>query len=140
MCAHVHHPTQWFPTDTFTNPELLNEIEGVPKTYDFSNQDIAWPGEKKKYAKTPIGGEGYQSVDEIVPPPNWMDRYPNGYTDDNIPDLEADEHFQNWMRTAGLPTFTKLYGRGPEKQTMFKGEYEIVIGMSMYCSFCLSHK
>jgi hypothetical protein len=28
-----------------------------------------------------------------------------------MPDLKADEHFQVWMRTAGLPSFRKLYGR-----------------------------
>jgi hypothetical protein len=65
-----------------------------------------------------------------VPPPNWALRYPNGYTEENPPpDLKSDEHFQNWMRTAGLPTFTKLYGRN-DSQTMQKGTYRIIIGLS----------
>jgi hypothetical protein len=57
--------------------------------------------------------------------------YPNGYTADNIPDLKNNEHFQNWMRTAGLPTFTKLYGRN-DSNDLPKGLYQVVIGMSMF--------
>lgn len=46
-----------------------------------------------------------------------------------MPDLKADEHFQNWMRTAGLPTFTKLYGRN-DGTTMQKGTYQITIDLN----------
>lgn len=66
----------------------------------------------------------------IVPPPNWSARFPSGYTvDQPPPDLSKDEHFQNWMRTAGLPTFTKLYGRN-DTQNMLKGTYRVTIGLS----------
>ncbi|CAE6415595.1 unnamed protein product [Rhizoctonia solani] len=90
--------------------------------YSFSSKNIAWPGEARKYATRP----GYTNLSEIVPPPNWRHKYPNGYNDTNVPDLKTDEHFQNWMRTAGLPTFTKLYGRN-DNETMRRGRYEIVI-------------
>ena len=60
-----------------------------------------------------------------------MNRYPNGYNSSNLPDLHADERFQNWMRTAALPTFSKLYGRN-DTQDMFKGKYNISIEMSEY--------
>ena len=57
-------------------------------------------------------------------------RFPNGYTTDQPPpDLRADEHFQNWMRTAGLPTFTKLFGRN-DNDELIQGRYEITINMS----------
>ncbi|KAF8964095.1 cell cycle control protein [Flammula alnicola] len=117
--------------DTFSSPILLNpEGSSDPsQTYNFSAQGIAWPGEAKKYTSNPVPG-GYANYSDIVPPPNWALRFPNGYTQENPPpDLRADEHFQNWMRTAGLPTFTKLYGRN-DSDKMQKGTYRIVIGLN----------
>ena len=118
-----------FP-DTFSAPTLLNPTESNPsQEYVFSFTGIAWPGESKKYVSNPVPG-GYASYADIVPPPNWALRFPNGYTNSTPPpDLKNDEQFQNWMRTAGLPTFTKLYGRN-DADTMQKGRYRIVIGMS----------
>ena len=123
--------------DTYSTPILLNPSTQSPEApYVFSDKNIAWPGEADKYVSTPIGN-GYNSLSDIVPPPNWHDRFPNNYTDDNPPpNLKEDEHFQNWMRTAGLPTFTKLYGRN-DTNTMAKGRYQIVVGMSMLTPSCL---
>jgi len=57
-------------------------------------------------------------------------RFPQNYTETYPPpDLSTDERFQNWMRTAGLPTFTKLYGRN-DTDTMQKGTYRIIIGLN----------
>lgn len=70
------------------------------------------------------------SADQYVPPPGWHDRFPNGYTEDNFPNLQEDLHFQNWMRTAALPTFTKLYARNDD-ETMARGTYIIQIWTSM---------
>lgn len=64
-----------------------------------------------------------------MPPPGWTLRFPNGYTEDNLPNLQADEHFQNWMRTAGLPTFSKLYGRNDDS-ALSNGTYQISVNMS----------
>lgn len=90
-----------------------------------SEKGIAWPGEAKKYADQPD-----YNLSEIVPPPNWRARYPDGYTESNPPpNLKENEHFQNWMRTAGLPTFTKLYSRN-DQDTLLKGRYQIVVDMS----------
>lgn len=123
--------------DTFSILTLLNPSDSSTssETYTFSSNGIAWPGEAKKYATTPIGPGGYANLSYIVPPPNWRLRYPDGYTDNNPPpDLKADEHFQNWMRTAGLPTFTKLYGRN-DVDKMQKGTYRIIIGLSKFQTF-----
>ncbi|KAE9389755.1 cell cycle control protein [Gymnopus androsaceus JB14] len=118
--------------DTFASPVLLNPANSFSTTnvtYDFSSTGIAWPGEAKKYVSNPIG-HGYNSLDEIVPPPNWAKQFPNGYTSDNQPpDLATNEHFQNWMRTAGLPTFSKLWGRNDD-DTMKQGRYSITIGLN----------
>jgi hypothetical protein len=103
---------------------MINPPAGASGTYEFFEQGIAWPGEAKKYATAP----GYDPS-EIQPPPNWAQRYPQGYNSSNLPNLAADEHFQNWMRTAGLPTFTKLYGRN-DNTPLLAGTYEITVGMS----------
>jgi hypothetical protein len=73
-----------------------------------------------------------------VPPPNWAKRFPNGYNESNLPDLKSDEHFQNWMRTAGLPTFTKLYGRN-DATVMQKGTYQITVDLSKHIPFASSY-
>jgi len=114
--------------DTISNPVWLNPQGSTNSnsTYTFSYEGIAWPGEAKKYAAVP----GYGNLSAIVPPPNWAARFPQGYTESNPPpNLRTDEHFQNWMRTAGLPTFSKLYGRN-DKDAMGKGNYEITINMN----------
>ncbi|KIY67973.1 Lem3/Cdc50 [Cylindrobasidium torrendii FP15055 ss-10] len=119
-----------FFNDTFSSPMLLNPSSSDEQFYNFTDKGISWPGEAKKYVTTPINDDLYKSVDDIYPPPNWDLLYPNGYTTDNPPpDLKSNEHFQNWMRTAGLPTFTKLYGRN-DQDTMKKGTYQIVINLN----------
>jgi hypothetical protein len=118
--------------DTYTSPVLLNPSGSSESSqiYNFSSQGIAWPGEAKKYSSNPVGPGGYPDLSSIVPPPNWALQFPNNYTTDNPPpDLRANEHFQNWMRTAGLPTFTKLYGRN-DSDVMQKGTYQIIIGLN----------
>ncbi|KAF8606474.1 transcription regulator [Ceratobasidium sp. AG-I] len=106
--------------DTISSATLLSPSQ----TYNFSSNNIAWPGEARKYAEKP----GYTDLSLIVPPPNWRKRFPNNYTQDNLPNLHTDEHFQNWMRTSGLPTFTKLYGRGDS--VMVKGTYQMSVDLN----------
>jgi hypothetical protein len=119
-------------TDTFTNPVLLNPgTNDVSTEYVFSPKGIAWPGESKKYSSDPVAAGIYPSYDSIVPPPNWALKYPNYTSDNPPPNFKEDERFQNWMRTAGLPTFTKLYGRN-DNDKMVAGKYQIIIGLSMY--------
>jgi hypothetical protein len=104
--------------DTFTGLKSVADNA----TYDFSSSGIAWPGEAKKYGQTKY------NLQDISPPPNWAERYPGGYTAANPPpNFQTDEHFQNWMRTAGLPTFSKLYGRN-DGTVLPKGTYDITIG------------
>lgn len=110
--------------DTFQQPVLLNPAGSSEQvTYNMTDKGIAWPGEADKYRVTSY------TPDQIVPPPYWRARYPDGYTSDNIPDLTTDEHFQVWMRTAGLPTFRKLYFRN-DNEDMAAGTYEIDVFMS----------
>ena len=87
--------------DTYSQPNLITPADSSLSAgaYPMIQTGIVWPGESDKYQTTRY------SPNDVVPPPYWIDRYPNGYTEDNFPDLHADEHFQVWMRTAGLPTF-----------------------------------
>ncbi|KAL7922037.1 LEM3 family [Trichoderma austrokoningii] len=111
--------------DSFTSPELLNppgaKSDQTETYFMENNTNIAWSSDKDLYNPTK-----YKPSD-VLPPPNWRLRYPNNYTDDNPPpDLKTWEAFQVWMRTAGLPTFSKLYQRN-DTQAMTAGRYQIII-------------
>ena len=108
--------------DTFSQPVLLNPSDGSDnETFTMSEEGISWDSDEELY------GETEWENDEVYPPPNWRLRYPNGYTDEQpIPNLQTDEHFQVWMRTAGLPTFSKLYMRNDD-DTMARGTYQLDI-------------
>lgn len=104
---------------------LLNPANGESNaTYQFSENNIAWHGLAKQYVERPYG-----NISDYLPPPNWHERFPNGYTEENFPNLEADEHFHVWMRVAALPTFRKLWARNDD-DVMKSGTYEAIAMMS----------
>jgi hypothetical protein len=116
--------------DTFSNPLLLN----VPSTGDpnrpdnqtyvmNNNSGIAWSSDTALYGNTKYDPK------DVVPPPNWRVRFPNGYTKENMPKLAEWQAFMVWMRAAGLPTFSKLYQRNDDK-AMITGRYEVDIVLS----------
>jgi LEM3 (ligand-effect modulator 3) family / CDC50 family len=105
--------------DTFQEPVKQNPGSNENTTYAMPNTGISWSSDKDLYKKTAYNGS------QIVPPPNWVRRYPN-YTDFEPPNLSLDEGFQVWMRTAGLPAFSKLARRN-DKDVMPRGTYELVI-------------
>ncbi|WWD05108.1 hypothetical protein V865_003180 [Kwoniella europaea PYCC6329] len=108
-----------FFNDTFGPVVLLNAQNGAQnQTYNFTEKGIAWGGIKKNYVVTP----GYDSPSDVLPPPNWARRYPDGYTE--FPNLYEDEHFQIWMRIAALPTFRKLWARNDD-EVMTQGRYRV---------------
>ncbi len=65
----------------------------------------------------------------MIPPPQWRaawpEKYEQGYTVDNLPDLKSMERFQVWMRKAGLSQFRKLWGQINEP--FVKGIYQVDI-------------
>ncbi len=97
-----------------------------------TDKGIAWASDKVLYGPTKY------SYSDIAVPPNWIERWPSGeYTDSNPPpQLQDDEHFQVWMRTAGLPAFSKLALRN-DNQNMSCGMYQVDIQMSMQLGFVL---
>ena len=109
--------------DTFFLPVLLNpeDSDAANKTYNMTNRGIAWDSDRELYGQTEY------NFDEVVPPPYWRTRYPNGYNEDfPFPNLQDDEQFQVWMRTAGLPHFSKLALRNDD-ETMTAGRYQLDI-------------
>ena len=106
--------------DTFHSPVRLGSADN--STYEMTNKGIAWDSDKSLYGPTKY------KVDEIAVPPNWVKRYPkSGYTEQNPPpNLAEIEEFHVWMRTAGLPTFSKLALRN-DNEAMASGMYQVDI-------------
>ena len=110
--------------DTFTNPVQLNlhDRPGENITYNMTEDNIAWSSDTNNlYKKTSYNNSA------IAPPPNWYLQYQNGYSDENPPrDLHEWQAFQVWMRTAGLPAFSKLAKRN-DNETMQCSRYQVQI-------------
>lgn len=73
----------------------------------------------------------------LTPPPNWVKKYPNGYTADDIFNPQTDEGFQVWMRTSWYPTFRKLYS-ALRDAPLEAGTYEINVALSKYSCMCIN--
>lgn len=113
-----------FFNDTFSSPILLNPSAGQSETYfNMTDRGVAWSTDKDRFKKTEY------NASEVVPPVNWAEMFPNGYTEDNLPNIAEWESLQNWMRTAGLPTFSKLARRNDNTQ-LLPGTYRVEIGMN----------
>ncbi|KAI8943760.1 hypothetical protein NX059_001736 [Plenodomus lindquistii] len=109
--------------DTFGNFTAANAQGGGDETqfYNLTVHGTSWSHEGDLYGKTDY------SPDDVVPPPFWQDRYVDGsYANATLPDLHTWEQFQVWMRTAGLPTFSKLAGRN-DTHEMKAGTYRLQI-------------
>ncbi|ODV59767.1 CDC50/LEM3 family protein [Ascoidea rubescens DSM 1968] len=105
--------------DTFTMPKGVNQTS---IDYDMTQEGIAWESDKNRFKKTAY------DPSEVVPPPNWIKRFPNGYSEENMPDISTWYEFQNWMHPAGLPTFSNLYYRNDDDKFL-EGTYEVVVGL-----------
>jgi hypothetical protein len=107
--------------DTFFSPLLLNAQDGQNATeYTMTNKGIAWDSDKDLYKKTKY------SADQIIPPPNWRKKFPEYNSSLPPPDIGQWEEFFVWMRTAGLPTFSKLALR-QDNDNMAAGRYRMDI-------------
>ena len=111
--------------DTIRNPVQLNThySNALNITYNMTTDGIAWSSDQELYRESK-----YNPADVAVPP-NWHLRFQNGYTAENFPHLESDFGFQVWMRTAGLPNFSKLAKRN-DNETMECSMYQIDIESS----------
>jgi hypothetical protein len=117
--------------DTFSLDLTLLNVPGSVNqnmSYAFSDTGITWSTDKNKYGPTT------SSPSNIVPPPSWQKRYPNGYNASNLFDPSKDEHFQVWMRTSWFPTFRKLYAKYTSGDPLLAGTYQISVDLSKYYS------
>lgn len=115
--------------DTIHMPLQLNVHDSnlQNQTYNMTNSSIAWSSDTDK-----LYGPTKYDFSEVTPPPNWFLRYQDGYTsNDDLPNLKEDEGFQVWMRTAGLPAFSKLAMRN-DNETMQCSSYQVDIENSEY--------
>jgi len=108
--------------DTFHSPIALNPAgsNAADETYQMTNNGIAWDSDKALYKTSAY------TVDQVVPPVNWAKQYPEYSADYPLPDLHNWEEFQVWMRTAGLPAFSKLALRN-DVAPMRSGRYQVDI-------------
>jgi hypothetical protein len=108
--------------DTFDNLTNVNPTGGGGATfYNFTTQGTSWAHEGDLYGKT-----AYKPEDVAVPP-FWKEQWPaDGYASTGLPDLHTWEQFQVWMRTAGLPTFSKLAQRNDDTK-LEQGTYRLKI-------------
>ena len=114
--------------DTIANPIQLNPHYSNAQnvTYNMTEEGIAWSSDASLYGTTKY------KYEDIAVPPNWHLRYQNGYSDDAPPpDLKTDYQFQVWMRTAGLPNFSKLAKRN-DNETMLCSMYQVDIDSSRF--------
>ncbi|AAS51728.2 ADL192Wp [Eremothecium gossypii ATCC 10895] len=105
------------------NDSFPFSLEGVGRTpnYVLSDRHINWSDDKNRFRNTKY------SPKDVVPPPHWRKRFPDGYNEKNMPNIEEWEEFQNWMRTSTLPKFSKLIRRGDG--ALSAGQYEMSIGL-----------
>ncbi|OAL01732.1 Lem3/Cdc50 [Phaeosphaeriaceae sp. SRC1lsM3a] len=110
--------------DTYDNFTMQNAQGGgdAPKFYNFTTAGTSWAHEGDLYGKT-----AYKPEDVAVPP-FWVEQFPDGKYDTSkpLPDLHTWEQFQVWMRTAGLPTFSKLAQRN-DNDKLASGTYWLKI-------------
>lgn len=108
--------------DTIMPPIALNAPGSNANnvTYTMTNKGIAWNSDKELYKKTKY------TYDQVVPPLNWRAQYPVYNESFPFPNLHEWEEFQVWMRTAALPSFSKLALRN-DTAVMASGTYQMTI-------------
>jgi hypothetical protein len=106
--------------DTFEEVLLLNtrSSSSEQQKYNMTHHNTAWSSDKDLYGPTKY------KYGDVVPPPNWRRQYPEYSEEFPFPDLHNWDAFQVWMRTAGLPTFSKLALRNDD-EPMEPGRYQI---------------
>ncbi|KAF2118676.1 CDC50 family protein-like protein [Lophiotrema nucula] len=122
-----HENKPYYPCGLIANSMFNDSYDGLQQlgvtdgSYEFNEEGISWSTEGDLYK------ESKYKPEDVVPPRNWVGLWPeDGYNSTGLPNLHTWEAFQVWMRTAGLPTFSKLALRN-NKDTLVKGTYRLKI-------------
>ncbi|CAG7935030.1 unnamed protein product, partial [Penicillium olsonii] len=109
--------------DSIGNPQYHSpegSANGNPDPYNMTKTGIAWQSDKELIKTTKYTPE------EVSPPPNWGWALDNGSYTKTMRELQDNEDFLVWMRTAGLPSFSKLSRRN-DNESMSAGLYSLAI-------------
>jgi LEM3 (ligand-effect modulator 3) family / CDC50 family len=109
--------------DTFNSIVATNPAgaDANATAYHMVNKGISWASDRDLYKPTKYHPTA------VVPPVNWRRKWGSEYpSNGSLPNLQEDEAFQVWMRTAGLPDFSKLALRN-DNETMRAGQYKLDI-------------
>ncbi|SJM84974.1 probable Alkylphosphocholine resistance protein LEM3 [Zygosaccharomyces bailii] len=106
--------------DTF--PDELINVTDTSRNYPLTNKNINWKSDRTRFKKTTYNHT------KIAPPPYWLKKFPDGYNETNVPDINDWEEFQNWMRPAAFDKFAKLIRKNSDDD-LPAGEYQIDIGL-----------
>lgn len=116
----------YYPCGLIANSMFSDQISDLVTedgtSYAFPPKDISWACDQSRY------GPSKYALDQVRPPPYWTWDATLVNSDGSykrLPDLQADERFQVWMRVAGLPTFMKPYGK--RQSELPAGTYTVTI-------------
>ncbi|BFZ61019.1 alkylphosphocholine resistance protein lem3 [Saitoella coloradoensis] len=109
--------------DTFSDLIAINPPSGAAEIVVLSKNNIAWSSDKDLYKNTSYTPE------TCLPPPNWVGRYGTTYSASDLYSIHEDEELMVWMRTAGLPDFSKLARRN-DTYSLPAGTYNLSIGLN----------
>lgn len=107
--------------DTFDST-LISVNNSNSNNYEMTTDGITWSTNKYRFKKTEY------DINDIVPPPNWIKLYPNGYNETNLPDISKWPQFQNWMSPAALSDFSNMVLRN-DNDNLPIGLYQVNIGL-----------
>lgn len=125
-----------------TLPTSLNQISQLGTRVKLSKNGIAWPSDKSsKYVNPSIPFD--PSKWSLLP--NWQGNtyLLYGNDSDDVKDSDSsqygfkNEDLMNWMRTAALPTFRKLFryvdhSTSPFSSSLPAGSYSLVVSYSTH--------
>lgn len=121
----IYYPCGLIANSMF-NDTFTTTLTGVNNTdsnnYEMFQKGISWSTNEQRFKKTTYKPE------EIVPPPNWVKQFPQGYNSTNIPDIGEWQEFQNWMATAALSDFSRMIARN-EDDDLKEGIYQVNVGL-----------
>ncbi|KAJ3152355.1 hypothetical protein HDU86_005884 [Geranomyces michiganensis] len=121
---------QYFPCGLIANSMFSDEISNLytPNfTYSLPPNDVSWPEDAEQYKLSPWFTDPALAPlinRQLIPPPAWRYKYPDGYNSTVYPDFSADQRLQVWLRAAGFPHFRKLWGRN-EGSELPAGVYRV---------------